>query len=148
MDVSADSHNPSVEPRSGAFAWFFNPYLQIIFGALLVTASELLLRQGASSKEPAAGLAKWLGIAAFGSGYTWLGIVTYILSFACWLYVLRFVPLSIAFPAINITHVLVPLGAWVFLHEHFSPQRWVGVALVLCGILLIVRPVIAAEKKL
>jgi drug/metabolite transporter (DMT)-like permease len=134
--------------RGGAVSWFLDPYVQIAIGALLITASELLLRRGAQTVAHPTGIAKWLGIAALASRWTWLGILTYILSFACWLYVLRLLPLSIAFPAINITHVLVPVGAWVFLGERIVPQRWIGIALVLSGILLIVGPVIRAEERL
>src|SRR4051794_25823787 len=68
-------------PRPG---WFFNPYVQIALGAVLVTASELLLKKGATA---AAGNS-WLGVDALASWWTWGGIVTYVLSFASWLYVL------------------------------------------------------------
>lgn len=127
---------------------FLHPYVQLGIGALLVTASELLLRQGAKSFGDATGLGRWLGIAALGSWWTWGGIVTYVLSFASWLHVLRTIPLSIAFPAINVVHVLVPLGAWAFLGERVAPLRWLGIALVVVGILLIVRPMVVAEERL
>jgi drug/metabolite transporter (DMT)-like permease len=94
--------------------------VQIAIGALLVTISELLLKRGAMS----GGLWTW---------WTWGGIATYILSFLSWLYVLRHLPLSIAFALINVVHVLVPLGAWLFLHEAISVQRGSGIFLVLCG---------------
>jgi drug/metabolite transporter (DMT)-like permease len=122
--------------------------MQLAIGALLVTASELLLRRGAQDFHDATGLANYFGIAALGSWWTWLGIICYILSFASWLHVLRFVPLSIAFPAINIVHVLVPLGAAAILHEHVTGRRWLGIGLVLIGIMLIVRPVVKAEGQL
>ena len=105
---------------------FRNPYVQIAIGALLVTASELLLKTGAMH-------------GAMLSPFTWMGIVTYLLSFASWLYVLRHMPLSIAFALINIVHVLVPLGAWLILGESISVQRWMGIALVLCGTILVAR---------
>jgi drug/metabolite transporter (DMT)-like permease len=98
-------------------------YAAIAIGALLVTASELLLKQGAMH-----GLA---------SGWTWCGIVTYLLSFVCWLYVLRRLPLSVAYALISIVQVLVPLGAWIFLGETISVHRWIGIGCVLCGTLLV-----------
>jgi len=106
--------------------WFLNPYVQIGIGALLVTVSELLLKRGATT-----------GMLA--SLWTWGGIVTYVLSFGSWLYVLRHLPLSIAFALINVVHILVPLGAWLLLHESVSPQRWGGIFLVLCGTVLVAR---------
>jgi drug/metabolite transporter (DMT)-like permease len=100
-----------------------NAYVQIAIGALLVTASELLLKKGAI----AGGLA---------SGWTWIGILTYMLSFASWLYVLRHLPLSIAYPLISVVHLLVPLGAWLILGEMIPGQRWIGIACVFCGVVM------------
>jgi multidrug transporter EmrE-like cation transporter len=137
--LAADAPVPARRPRG-----FLNPYLQIAIGAVLVTASELLLKKGATA---AAGNS-WFGIDALGSWWTWGGIVTYVLSFASWLYVLRYVPLGLAFGLINGVHVLVPLASWAFLHEAVSGRRWSGIALVLAGIVLIAQNVAKAEEKL
>lgn len=101
-----------------------NPYVQIAVAALLVTTSELFLKTGATH-------------GALASGWTWLGILSYLLSFACWLYVLRHLPLSVAYPLISVVQVLVPLGAWLFLGETITMRRWIGIAIVLCGTFLV-----------
>jgi len=101
-------------------------YVLIAIGALLVTASELLLKKGAVAN----GLA---------SGWTWIGILTYLLSFACWLYVLRHLPLSVAYPLISVVHLLVPLGAWLILGEIISVRRWAGILCVFSGVVLAAR---------
>jgi undecaprenyl phosphate-alpha-L-ara4N flippase subunit ArnF len=125
---------------------FLNPYLQLAVGSLLVTSSELLMKKGASSLPD--GTVGWLGIGALCSGWTWAGIVTYVLSFFSWIYVLRWLPLGIAYALINVVHVLIPVGAWVFLRETVPLRRWAGISLVLGGLLLILKPVIRAEQKL
>jgi multidrug transporter EmrE-like cation transporter len=129
--------------RPAIVRWFLNPYVQLGIDALLVTAAELMLKKGASSGTPLPARIAWLGFGALASGWTWLGIVAYVLSLACWLYVLRHIPVSIAFGLISIVQVFVPLGAWVFLHEGISVQRWVGIASVLCGTLLLAETTIA-----
>ena len=129
-------------------AWLLNPYVQLGIGAILVTASELLLKAGATQTARAHGSVGLLGIAALASWWTWLGIVTYVLSFVSWIHVLRLLPLSVAFPLINVVHVLVPLAAWMFLGEAIPARRWAGIVLVVIGIAMIVRPVAAAEEKL
>ena len=134
--------------RPAGVAWFFNPYAQLAVGALLVTASELLLKKGATAAPGLSGPGAWLGVGALASGWTWGGIVCYVLSFASWLYVLRFVPLGVAFALINVVHVLVPVGAWLLLHEAISTRRWVGISLVLGGIALVARPAAKAEEAL
>jgi len=128
--------------------WFLNPHLQIGLGAVLVTVSELMLKKGASATADTTAVAGWLGIAALASWWTWAGILCYVLSFLSWLHVLRYVPLSIAFPLINAVHVLVPLGALLFLHEPVSLKRWMGISLILIGIVAIMRPAATVEAKL
>jgi drug/metabolite transporter (DMT)-like permease len=127
---------------------FLNPYVQIGLGALLVTASEVLLKIGATHAPDIRGLTGWFGIGALASLWTWGAIVLYILSFISWLYVLRHVSLSIAFGLINVVHILVPLAAWTFLDELISARRWAGIALVLVGIALIARSIATVEEKL
>jgi drug/metabolite transporter (DMT)-like permease len=131
---------------SKALAWFLNPYVQIGLGSLTVTASELLMKKGASAT--ANGGIGWFGVAALGSGWTWIGIVCYLLSFISWIHVLRYIPLGTAYALINVVHVLIPLGAWVFLHEPVNAQRWIGIAIVVGGLLLVIKPATAAEEKL
>jgi drug/metabolite transporter (DMT)-like permease len=136
---------PLVAPRlQKSLAWFLDPYTQLAIGAVLVTASELLLKKGASTARPGSLFA----VAALGSGWTWLGIALYVVSFFNWLYVLRLMPLGIAFGFINSVQVLVPIGAWVFLHEAISTKRWMGIGLILLGVILLARPAARAEEKL
>ena len=138
-----------VQPRQRtALGWFINPYVQILIGALLDTTGEILLKKGASAVSPAGGWVAHLGITPLLSGWTWLGIISYVLSLVSWLHVLRFVPLSIAFPLINVVHVFVPLGASVFLHEHVSAKRWLGISLIILGVFAIIKPLIKAEERL
>ena len=138
-----DAVETPAEERAAGLTGFFNPYVQIGIGAVLVTASELLLRKGAISAPGAS----WLGINALASIWTWGGIVTYILSFVSWLYVLRFVPLGIAFSLISSVHVLVPLSSWLLLAEKVTTMRWLGIALVFAGIILIARDAANVEEK-
>jgi predicted N-acyltransferase/multidrug transporter EmrE-like cation transporter len=129
---------------AGGLKGFWNPYVQILIGALLVTASELMLKKGATM----AGGTSWMGIDALKSVWTWGGIVTYVLSFASWLYVLRYLPLGIAFTLINVVHVLVPLASWGLRHAAVTGRRWAGIVLVLVGIVVMAGNVAKVEEKL
>ena len=128
--------------------WFFNPYVQLGFDALLVTTAELLLKKGAVSGAHLPAGISWLGFGALASMWTWIGIVAYLLSFACWLYVLRHIPISVAFGLISIAQVLVPLGAWLFLGEAISLLRWIGIASVLAGTACIARTIMMTKVEL
>ena len=133
-----------------ALPWFLNPYLHLLLNGLLIAAAELLMKRAANATASIA-VPTWLaafGVSALGSWWIWAGIVCYILAFALWLHILRFVPLSIAFPLASISQVLVPLGAWFFLRETIHPLRWCGIGLVMVGIWLIAERVTQAEEAL
>lgn len=127
---------------------FGNPWLQLALNAIIVTISELLLKIGASETASLTNQHDWTGITGLASIWTWLGIVFVILSLVSWLYVLRLVPLSIAFPLSNVVHVLVPLSCWIFLGELISTRRWCGIALVLIGLIVVAKPFARIEEKL
>jgi drug/metabolite transporter (DMT)-like permease len=129
-------------------AWFLNPYFQIFIGAVCTTVAELLLKRGANASHAFAGWAGVIGVTPMASAWTWAGIIVYVASLVSWLYVLRFVPISIAFPLINAVHVFIPIGSLIFLHERVSLGRWVGIGIVLCGILIFIKPLTRAEEKL
>ncbi len=136
----------AVFPASKLFRPFLNPYVQLALDALLVSSAELLLKKGAATGTPLAPKIAWLGIGALASGWTWLGIIAYLLGFGCWLCVLRCIPVSVAFGLISIAQVLVPLGAWAFLGEAISGRRWIGIASVLCGTAMIAQTIVARRE--
>ena len=90
----------------------------------------------------------WTGLTGLASPLVWLGIVFLILSFVTWLYVLRQLALSVAFPVSQVVHVMVPLGSWMVLGEMISPTRWGGIALVVIGLFLVAKPVAKLEERL
>jgi drug/metabolite transporter (DMT)-like permease len=138
----------AVSPWQRFWKLLGNPWLQIAINALIVTASELFLKLGARDTAHLAHRWGWTGFTGLASIWTWLGIVCVILSLMSWLYILRHIPLSIAFPLSNVVHVLVPLSCWIFLHELISTRRWCGIALVLIGLAVVAKPFSRIEEKL
>ena len=128
--------------------WLASPWLQIALNALIVTASEIFLKLGARETAPLTDSGNWSGLTGLLSAWTWLGIIFMILSLASWLYILRHVPLSVAFPLSNVVHVLVPLACWMFLGELIDKTRWWGISLVLIGLVVMAKPVAQIEEKL
>ena len=82
------------------------------------------------------------------SPLVWLAMLLMIVSLISWLYVLRYIPLSIAFPLSRVVDVLVPLSCWIILDENISPRRWSGIALVVIGLILTAKPVARLEERL
>ncbi len=65
------------------------------------------------------------------------GIVTNAVSFVAFLALLSIAPLSFAVPATALSYILKTLLAEFYLHEHVDRSRWIGVALVASGIILV-----------
>ena len=127
-----------------------NPWFHLALSVLFVAVYQLLLKLGANetaATSPARRWA-WTGLSGLASLYVWLGIPLILLSLLTWLQVLRFLPLSIAFPISQVPHVLVPLCSWLLLGESISTLRWSGIALVSLGLALVAKPVARLEERL
>lgn len=124
--------------KSIAATVFLHPSSQLVASIVLVTASEVLLKRGATDTANVMPELSWLGIAALSSGAVWVGIICIILSLVSWLHVLRSVDLSLAYSVAGSIYALVPVASWVFLGEAISVLRWFGIGLVAAGILVIV----------
>ena len=125
-----------------------NPWLLLGFEIVCVLVYELLQKRGASETANLSHVWSWTGITALASPLTWLAMVIMIISLLSWLYVLRYIPLSIAFPLSRAVDVLIPLSCWIVLGEHISARRWCGIALVVIGLMLTAKPVARLEEKL
>lgn len=133
-----------------SFPWYLHPTVHLVLNCVLMTVSELLLKKGATEAASIAAPSwlAWTGIMTLGSGWVLVGIAVYILAFVNWLYVLRWVPLSIAYPVTSAVYVLIALGAWLLLGERIIGLRWVGIVLITAGVVFCARPAAAAEEKL
>ncbi len=144
-----DRHH-AVNRQSGSDrpSGFANPWLILGFEILCVLVYELLQKRGASETANLSEVWSWTGITALASPLTWVAMLIMIVSLLSWLYVLRYIPLSIAFPLSRVVDILVPLSCWFILGEHISPRRWCGIALVVVGLMLTAKPVARLEEKL
>ena len=127
---------------------FANPWFQLWLSVLCVLVSELLLKRGASATAHLAENWSWTGITGLASPLVWVAIVFVIISFLSWLYVLKYIPLSVAFPLSRVVDVLVPLCCWFILGETISLRRWCGIALVVIGLAVVAKPVARLEERL
>jgi drug/metabolite transporter (DMT)-like permease len=73
------------------------------------------------------------------SGTIWLGIAMMLGFMVCHMLVLSWADYSFVMPFSAIAYALVPVLAYVFLHEQVSVARWFGIALIVMGVVLINR---------
>src|SRR5438067_546721 len=129
-------------------AGFGNPWLQLVLSVICVLVSELLLKRGATDIAEPNSAFSWTGINGLASPLVWWAILLIIASFISWLYVLRHIPITVAYPLSRVVDVLVPLGCWIFLGELISTTRWCGIAPVVIGLALVAKPVAHIEERL
>jgi multidrug transporter EmrE-like cation transporter len=67
----------------------------------------------------------------------WLGLTLFGISSIFWLVVLSRVPLSVAYPFVGISYVLIVLMSRLVLNEAVPALRWVGVLVVALGLTII-----------
>lgn len=127
---------------------FANPWFQLGLNIICVVLYELLLKAGAKATAGPATSWSWIGITGLASPLIWLAIVVMLIDLVIWLYVLKYIPLSIAFPLSRLVDVLVPISCWLILKEGISSLRWCGIALVIIGLAIVAKPAARLEERL
>jgi drug/metabolite transporter (DMT)-like permease len=140
-----DTRNKKTQNRPSGFG---NPWLQLGLSVVCVLVSEFLLKRGATDVAEPESAFSWTGINGLASPLVWWAILLIVASFVSWLYVLRYIPLTVAFPLSRVVDILVPLGCWIFLGESISTLRWCGIVLVIIGLALVAKPVAQIEERL
>lgn len=128
--------------------WFANPWVQLSICVLVATAAELFLKLGAAETADPTSAWSWTGLTGLRSGWVWWGVLASVVSLFNWLATIRKLPLTIAFPVGNVVHILVPVSSWIFLGEAILTIRWLGIALVLLGLMIVAKPAARLEEKL
>jgi len=100
--------------------------------ALIILASLLSCAGQLSQKQAAQGQGKrylilWLGLSVLFLG---LGMLV-------WLVVLQHVDVSIAYPMLSLNFIFITLAARLIWKEHISVHHWLGLVLIIAGILLL-----------
>lgn len=148
MELTTISEKPQVKSLPEAHFADRGAFLTVLASAAATTAAEICLKLGAAETAARPSILPWLGFSGLESKWVWGGIVLTIFSFVLWIRAIRAIPLSLAFTCSNVVHVFMPLGCWLILGEEISPRRWLGIALVILGLLVIARPFATLNEKL
>lgn len=119
-------------------------WVWVLGGVLLNAVAQLLLKAGASSagqiSVAASGSVLWRAAISLMQHPAILGgLACYAISVMAWIVVLSRVEVSIAYPMLSIGYVVNALLAWWLFGEDVSVQRWVGIAVIVIGVVLVAR---------
>lgn len=68
------------------------------------------------------------------SPYVFIGFVTYGISSIIWLFVLQKFPLSVAYPALSLTYLVIVILSFLFLKEPITSIKIAGILLIILGV--------------
>lgn len=71
------------------------------------------------------------------SPFLWAGLFAVLVIFISWAAVLSRVDLSVAVPICSFSYITVPIVSMIFFHERISALRWLGICLILIGVILV-----------
>jgi multidrug transporter EmrE-like cation transporter len=119
-------------------------FIWVLSGVLLNAVAQLLLKAGASSAgeiSMSAG-APMLMRTAFGLAQHPAilgGLACYAISVVVWIVALSRVEVSIAYPMLSIGYIVNALLAWWLFGEDVNLQRWLGIGVIIVGVILVAR---------
>ncbi|MFJ5451614.1 4-amino-4-deoxy-L-arabinose-phosphoundecaprenol flippase subunit ArnF [Pectobacterium jejuense] len=119
-------------------------YVWALGSIVLASTAQVLMKSGMLAL-PSISIAHWPSLSTLLAGWpavaVLIGMLCYGLSMVCWFMVLRYLPLSRAYPLISLSYAVVYLAA-VFLpwlNEPMSLRKNLGVLIILLGVWLVSR---------
>jgi drug/metabolite transporter (DMT)-like permease len=112
-------------------------WLGLTIAVLLDTPMQLLWKLLAAHQAAAAGTLVTRAQFLIAEPALWVLLLTFLLQFVNWMWVLGNADLSYAQPFTALSYVTISAGAVFFFHEHLTLGRMVGIGLILAGVVLV-----------
>lgn len=116
--------------------------MMIVLAIVLGVAGQLLFKEGISKVDVTInGLGEAVGSIwrIFTNPVIFLGLVCYGVSTIFWVLILKEKDLSLVYPMLASSYVIILLASWLIRHEAVSPLRWAGALIITLGVILISR---------
>lgn len=102
----------------------------------LMATGQMLFKSGSAGKE----ISSVLDIVRlFFTPVVFLALCLYAATTGLWLYILSRMPISQAYPVQALAFPLVLVASMFFFHEQISVTKWVGIAVIVCGVCISTR---------
>jgi undecaprenyl phosphate-alpha-L-ara4N flippase subunit ArnE len=146
QDLSTHQHSPlevslrmNVASRRLRLKTYVLIFLMMIFG----TAGNAMLDKG-MKRIGSLDLSTYENVRSatasiLSSGAIWIGIACLLLYMVSHMLVLSWADYSFVMPFTAISYALVPLAGYIWLGEPVGLTRWMGIALIVCGVFLVSR---------
>jgi drug/metabolite transporter (DMT)-like permease len=105
---------------------------------MLMSLGQILFKKTALSISSNEALSLFDGIIkALLVPWLYMALFVYALATIFWLYILQRIPLSLAYPFSALAMLIVPILAMLLFGERLNFSYWIGLSLILIGIIII-----------
>ncbi len=112
----------------------------IILAVMLGATGQIVMKKGMQIYgEVSAGSVWGQLIPILKTPQVLIGFLCYAVSAVLWIAVVSNVDLSLAYPMVSLAYVVVFVASWLFLGEHISTLRIVGLLIIVAGVVVISR---------
>ena len=116
----------------------FKYYLLLAVSILFNCASLVLLKRGALlSGDFFSNINKlnsWIHLLV--NGYVLLSILFFAISAITWIITLTKLDLSLAYPAVSTSYIIIAIASYYFFQEAIPLQRWLGIGIIVVGVIV------------
>lgn len=113
-------------------------WMLLLVGVLMSAAGGLFLKIGAIQIQYDQGLIEIFRQVVF----NWkiiTGVLMYFIPVLIWIFLLKKVELSFLQPLFSMVYVITPALAIIFLNENVTTVRWMGIGVILIGVIIVAR---------
>lgn len=114
----------------------------ILFSITVSSTAHVLLKKGMLQERYAGSdvTSMWDNMFSIAtSPWILVGMVLHVAALVIWLWALSRVDITFAYPFLAVGYVLVSLMAWLWLGEHISSTRFLGMVVIVIGIVILSR---------
>lgn len=113
-------------------------WILLLTGVVLSSLGGIFLKLGAVQVDHSAGLAPAIGQALL-QWRLYMGAFFYFIPVVIWIYMLKRVDITFLQPLFALVYITTPLLAIPLLHESTPGTRWIGIFVILIGIVIVAR---------
>lgn len=113
---------------------FNTPILLALLTACSMAIGQILFKLGAKNWHGDS-LIKWIW-SFITNPFLVVAVFLYAFTIIIWIYVLKALPLSIAYPITALSYVIVPVISYFFLYEKITLHTFLGSLLIIVGVVV------------
>lgn len=111
-------------------------YLSLFISILSNSASLILLKKGMLTESDfeynVLNINSWISLVS--NSYIISAVVLFGISFITWMYALIKIDLSLAYPTVSLSYILIAICSFLLFQEQITLYRGMGIAIIMVGI--------------